>query len=95
MQMELGTSAQNQSQKHTGWKGLLGISNPTSGIKHVQLEQVAQGFHQLGLDVYKDRGSLLQYGRDKTWLELLFMWQIMTQVFQPLAKEWKCGPQIR
>lgn len=94
-QMELGRGAQNQSQKHRGWKGPLGISNPTSCIKYVQLEQVAQGLCQLGLDAYKDRGSLLQFGRDKTWLELLFKWQIMTQVFQPLAKKWKRGPQIR
>lgn len=64
--MEFGNCAQNQSQKHRGWKGPLGISNSTSGIKHVQLEQVTQGFHQLGLDAYKNRGSLLQYDRDKT-----------------------------
>lgn len=71
MQMELGIGAQNQAQKHRGWKGPLGISNPASSIKHIQLDQIAQGLCQLGLDAYKDGGSLLQYGKDKTWLELL------------------------
>lgn len=66
MQMELRRGAQNQSQKHRGWKGPLGISNPTSDLKHVQLEQVAQGLCQFGLDTYKEGGSLLQFGRDKT-----------------------------
>ena len=71
--MELGRGAQNQSQKHRGWKGPLGISSPTSCTKHIQLEQFAQGLLQLGLDTSKDGSSLLQFGRDKTWLELLFI----------------------
>jgi len=69
MQMELGRGVQNQSQKHRGWKGPLGVSCP----KHSQLEQVAQGLLQLGLETSNDRDSLLQFGRDKTWLELLFI----------------------
>lgn len=71
--MELGRGVQNQPQKHRGWKGPLRISSPTSCPKHIQLEQVAQGLLPLGLDTSKDGGSLLQFGKDKTQLELLFI----------------------
>lgn len=71
--MELGRGVHNQSHKHRGWKGLLGVSSPVCYPNHIQLEQVAQGLPQLGLDSSKDEGSLLKFDRDKTWLELLFI----------------------
>lgn len=86
MQMELGR-AQNHSQKQRGWKELLGISSPTSCPKHIQVQQLAQGFLQVGLDTSNEGGSLLQFFRDNTCLKLLFIGEIMTQVFQSLAKK--------
>lgn len=85
------SSALASTINHRSWKGPLGSSSPTSCPKHIQLEQVAQGLHQLDLEIFKDGGSQLQFGRDKTWLELLFRQAIMIEVSQSLAKQWKQG----
>lgn len=71
--MELSRGAQNQSQNHKGWKRPWGISSPNSCLKYVQLEQVAQGLLQLGLATSKDGDPLLQFGSNRTWVELFFI----------------------